>query len=1183
MGVINLYKGLESEKEIYNFNGKIKDNLSLNWEHTKILKGAKEIDPSYEVLEDDVILIQELHGFTAAAIILGVVVLGIGIGATIYAVNQAKKAKKDLDEFLANVGKQKQSRDLSLIPQLADARNEKAEGKNLPIILGRHLFAPYFLSDPYLSPSGEDGVDLYWYGTFLAGQNGLCFEKVRNGTIDLVNLTGDTPQWGRFYFQPPKRIDSIETAAKDPPFYSPDSFIEIVQKGNEDDCNSFSEEVFNEKWVDSLDSRVEIGRLKKDNPKIVDDIYVDDKGAEPVIRATARFPMEAEIEIFLDGLHGWDSEWNVATYAAVGIKLEWSESDSGGWRLIPVTGWHNSEDANVLDSIKANAKEKFNQIKNGITGAYIINRNKTQEMRFVAKVEFPPSVYSKDGKPVFIRATRTTKMHTGGYRDRVYLSAIRTKQYNPKKSSVSQLIAAKNLREGLEDKVCRLGIKFKVNLNTAENLDRFNIIASMTGRTWDGQWSPLKTKTSNPAAVLLEVLTGLIHEHSKYNFSEIDLTSLGKLYDYCQYDPEKRRGGQKVNIEGTETTVNLEANGVLTNGAKKLDVIKNILNVCDSGLYINEFGKLIVYYDDYQETPLALINPQRIVKMSENRSLARKTDGYKVEFVDQDADFTVMTYPLLRPRVQPEAGLTTYSPLKLDYITSYYHAMWYARRMMAKDIHRPGDVKISVGKEGRHYKPGSLIKVQHERFKIGLGSGEIAGLITEGDSITGLRTMEMFDISGDRDYWVEYYVVDENRNHVVLKQIQSVGKYTDLLMFTVPLAKDSYDAPVWGNILSTLYGEKTGTSKVWESKRYLVSNLSENADGYDLTLVQYHDIVYQTTTIDEIPEYSSSILNSPPRVYEVARPPIDGESGQGQPDMISITNVIAPTIALTTPRYRGAFYTPDLQNTGTIGGVKMNRNDWVAYLGTPQGIWREYYCYRWNGEQWVEIPMTESEPYMAALADITRGAPLGVFSQILAGRIMALEMSVNVLQAQHIILQKNEYSRGEGGIIQSYEFDEAEKKGWAIYYDGRAFFKGVEIDATSITVNGMGYLPLHFVYFRLPGQEDPNDVFSGRWENRSQDYAGVFFRVDGGNALRYEDGGIQGHSIAEHEHMIPCSGIGTGSNVGADPTQGDNITGWIKTDDRVAKSYPTLFPNVPVSSETRPINMTIQVFKKVAN
>jgi len=566
---------------------------------------------------------------------------------------------------------------------------------------------------------------------------------------------------------------------------------------------------------------------------------MNDAGDDPVIRETARFPMRAEIEIMFEGLYGWDSEHGKETSATVDIELAWSKTSDGGWTAFTASQW---------------------QYRN-------LTRAKSTQMRFLAEIDFPANVFTKAGDPVFIKATRKTRMYTGNYRDRVYLSAIRTKQYNPNKSDSSQLTAAKNINDGAADKFCRLGIKIKANINTKENLDRFNVIASMTGRTalgcrvngvwtWNGQWSP-KIKTSNSAAVLLELITGLIHEPSKHKDSELGLASFGKLYEFCM--------NRKVEIEGQGLQdFTLECNGVLTSGTRKIDAINSILATCDGGLYVNEFGKIGVYYEDTQTAPIGLLNPQRIISMVDQRSLERKADGYTVEFIDQDSDFIQKTHKILRRNIAVNPGLNTYTPVKLDYTTSYNQAMWHARRLLAKEEHRPGEIKCTVGKEGRYYKPGSLIKLQHERFKIGLGSGEITQLIRDGDKIVGLKLMERFDISKERDYWIEYYVVDVDRNHVVTKQIQSVGQYTDKLMFTVPLDMDSPDVPVFGNILSAMYGEKTETPRVWEAKRYIVTGLSENENGYDLTLAEYAEDIYRTGVVQE---RQSSILSAPPMVF----------------------------------------------------------------------------------------------------------------------------------------------------------------------------------------------------------------------------------------------------------------------------------------------------------------------------
>jgi hypothetical protein len=958
MGIVNVITGLNDHRETYLFNGVIRENLNLNWEYTKIFKGSEELTPDYPVQEDDVIFLQEYPGAGIGILgVLGILSLAAGVGVGVYAAIKANQAQKELNDALERMRKQnkkQQQKKDETIPWLSGGKNEKADGKQAPIILGRHLFTPYFLSDPYLKPSGVDGDKLYWYGAFLCGQSGLCIEKIRNGTTVLVETNDESETKDTYTFMDIGELSEGETGNENE--------IEVIQGG------WFEEDIFNQKWTDSLDSSVEIGRKQKDNAE-PDGIFIEDDGEEPVIRETAPFPMRAEIELFVDGL--CEIKDGKEKSASVELCIAWS-TDKKDWKKIDFEKKAEYSQAfnydkgynfdtiveNQLDYFDVKKKDGIRQIAKQVTGTYngeliksitfvkrygidtihgtidvcyitifkaeggsydygnnlsnrtlpydltfqyldnktgvtniaeapdrtVITGAKSKQMRFIASVDFPKEVFSTEGSPIYIKATRLNRMHINGYKDRIYLNAIRTLQYSPKESTSDGLVAAKNLNPRLADKFCRMGVKIKVNKNTEHALDKFNIVASMTGKVWEGSgWSDKKVKTGNPAAVALEVLTGLIHEKSRYNKNfyddEIDLDSFKKLFVYCEKQSVKIEG-DGVHQGGTHP-LSLEANGVITGAAKKLDVLKSVLATCDAGLYVNEFGRIIAYYDHGEGYPIGLLNPQRIVKMAVSRNLDEKASGYRVEFIDEKSDWSIVVKNILRPRVQKDPG-NTYTNIKFDYTTNYYQAMWLARRMMAKEILRPGETKVIVGKEGRYYKPGSLIKVQHEGFKHGIGSGEIIELIRkENGDITGFRLMERFDISKDRDYYIDYHIVTPAKNHVPqTRQIQSVGEYTNVLMLTTPIPADSNDIPVMGNVLSVIDDIRTPDVTVRESLRYLVSDMSETAQGYELALVPYDEEIYNTTLFDEIPEYRTSIIAANPKVFAYPETrPYDGRNG----------------------------------------------------------------------------------------------------------------------------------------------------------------------------------------------------------------------------------------------------------------------------------------------------------------
>jgi len=1115
MGIVNVRKGLGSEIETYSFNGSIRDNLNLNWEYAEIYMGSEKLDPDYTVKEDDLIIIQEYPegtgtGSTGWDIFLGVITGGIYTGIIAY--NKAKEAEKDLQRALDRLKNQKNQGEQETIPWLAGGRNERALGKQVPIILGRHLFTPYFLSDPYLKPSGTDGEDLFWYGTFICGQTGLVIEQIRNGSTKLLGFSDTQKQTiiDRPFYTP----DNYNSDDP-PPFCDPENRVEIIQDRYFSDMGG--NPIFDQKWVDSLESSVELERKKTNNQTrkqaakvraeaaqeelilalasgdsariaaaraevaaanlelvqatIENSNDILDGGDEPVIRESAKFPMRLEVEIFVDGLCGWDSNNSVETTADIEISLKWGTSNSNiSNSFDDITGWTASANGHKL------------------------SRKTSKQMRFIAYVDLATKgIYNTEsaiklGSPVYVQAVRKTPMRTGGYRDRVYISAIRTKLYSPDRSSPNNLVEAKNLNKKLSDKLCRIGIKLKVNKNTEKALDKFNIVASMTARTWDGvQWSSNKVKTSNPAAVALEVLTGLIHELSEYRIdpdpaiSEIDLKSFGRLYEFCER--------QQVNIEGSTVPVSesgLQANGVIASASRKIDVLKSILTLCEAGLYVNEFGKIIVYYDDYQTTPIALLNPQRIVKMQESRNLNRRAEGYKVDFIDEDADWTQDTKEILRPGEDENNLENTFTPIKFDLTTSYKQAMWKARRLMAKEILRPGETTVSVGKEGRLYSPGSLIKVQHEGFKIGLGSGEIIEVLREGDYITGFRLMERFDISIYRDYFIEYFVVNENDHHVVeplegiygqpspqILKLQSVGEYTDTLMLSTPIPADSFYTPEMFNILSVMYSE-TGTNnteekdgilyyKIYESKRYLVTGLNPTQQGYDLTLVQYDDEIYKTTTIDKIPAYKSSILSKPPGVYDsYGRKPTDSDPGQGLIDPPALAQIVPPIITRITPRYRGAASVADFENTGIIStnhgdDLIMNGGDYVMFNGNATGSnphWRPTYMYQWDAAEgrWYELDESVNwDKYLDGVSDLTAGAPRAVFSTAFIKELFAQTVNADLVRARMRLQVGEDNSHieinGQSNVIKSSNYDPdtpaEERQGFIINGNGEAEFNNV--------------------------------------------------------------------------------------------------------------------------------------------
>jgi len=284
-----------------------------------------------------------------------------------------------------------------------------------------------------------------------------------------------------------------------------------------------------------------------------------------------------------------------------------------------------------------------------------------------------------------------------------------------------------------------------------------------------------------------------------------------------------------------------------------------------------------------------------------------------------------------------------------------------------------------------------------------------------------------------------------------------------------------------------MYGEETETPKVWEAKRYIVTDLSENPNGYDLTLAEYAENIYETGPIKE---RESDIKNVPPLVLdrkllydlietERARDPNTSPQAIGSVARDVFKAKVPAAIAEGTPRFRGSFNVPGLSD-GTIGGVKMNLNDWIWYYGPDTGTganrWLTQYVYQWTSTGWVQRPRPSQNPaygwlYLDAASSIGQGMPLGIFSDVFCQALVAEVAFIANLFAQKMIL------RSPNGSIQSENY-QVGKLGFIIKANGDVefnigIFKG-HIEAASGTFHG-----------RIEGQEGyikGTLCAGGRWD-----------------------------------------------------------------------------------------------------
>lgn len=157
------------------------------------------------------------------------------------------------------------------------------------------------------------------------------------------------------------------------------------------------------------------------------------------------------------------------------------------------------------------------------------------------------------------------------------------------------------------------------------------------------------------------------------------------------------------------------------------------------------------------------------------------------------------------------------------------------------------------------------------------------------------------------------------------------------------------------------------------------------------------------------------------------------------------------------------------------------------------------------------------------------------------------------------------------------------------------------IDNMVVSVNGSGTdgngninvatIPVGFNYVQYPGESAPADIFGGTWENISSQFAGQFFRAEGGNATEFGQSqdcgapnitgsisfGVYNDSAGAAPHN-PIGAFGIGAAELTWLSQGEN-----------QRSAPTYFDfyasrvnRIYQLSEVRPVNSTIRIWTRTA-
>lgn len=871
MGLINVFNSVSNETKEIRANGTLKDILpDYDFNKCIVLKEGHRLDSHYSVNEEDVIFLRVIPGgVTAAIIAVTATVIVAGAALGCALYNKLEQLKEEQAKAQRNAQNLAQS--IEQLPFIKGAKNKTALGNGIQYQFGRVYNTPYNLTDGFFTVSGNLGQNQYYNAVLSLGFNELFIDEVLIGDNTIL-----------------KDIEGISSGVhafdESSLYYDDDNIIEIRQPGEE-----FETDYFKYKVIATNDG----AELKHDF----------EGEAEPLIRQIADNTKILEVGIQFSALRKYNSEaesWEARTAT---VRPYWS--NDGG------ETWHEFYFSGMTDNT--------------------ISANSRNTIRFVARKEFTPEeVFNKK---ITLKVEKVTPKAKTNSNEECYLAYYQSYCYDAALSSETELVSCKTIENEVMGKTCRIALRLKANDNTTNILDELHVMATAKAATWNGtQWTTDKQPSQNPAAVIYEVLTSGAHLPSKMLPNEIDLNSLGALYEHCEDN-------------------NYTCNGIVTNGIKKVDLLTKILNTCNATMYINSDGLYSFAIDKKENLPVALINAESIKNISYSKELKRKPDGLKVTYTNEKNWQIDTFYSMIRGGQRTQDDIIT--ELNLEYITNYEHAYKMAQRYLRSLILQPRIFTVSVGKCGDYYPLYSVVLLQNKEFRQGLKSSTIRKLYYDNENnINALDIADYINFEDGKEYGVIIQAVTQYGQGLHYKKITGEGLTRHIELES---AISEGVAPQLFNVVSIGYLNEDGEFDTITNKMKITEIQPDGANGFTLTLKDYNPAIYE---FGEIPPYYSNITRPPKQAQEIPANSyqeikgVAGEQGQSAFNYMGVFYSAAALPASTNGDFWlcGESFTVTeeigvngdvLSVNGDALGVKHIYEKGFIYYSTASGAWRK--------------------------------------------------------------------------------------------------------------------------------------------------------------------------------------------------------------------------------------------------
>lgn len=409
--------------------------------------------------------------------------------------------------------------------------------------------------------------------------------------------------------------------------------------------------------------------------------------------------------------------------------------------------------------------------------------------------------------------------------DDAYLTGIRTVRYsNPVRRAGVSLLAVR--------------IKATDQLNGVP--DNINLVVQSIVPDWDEVLQEWVTRpANNPASLYRYVLQGAPNAKAVTD----DWLNLPQIEEWAEWCAEN------------EFTYNAE----LASQMSVQDLLKEIAAAGRAAPSAPEL-RWGVIRERENAVPVQMFTPANSWDFSGTLNYPDVPDALRVRFLNEEKGYEADEVIVYNDGFD-DTNAQNYEGIDATGVTNYKQAWRFGRYYLANVILRPETYSFTADMDALKCTRGDVVRVQHDAILVGLGSGWIKSVQTNGaGDITGITLDDVVTMVAGKNYAVR--IRQANGTQVYRNVVRVVGDQTALIFSTALPVTDPDDAPAAGDLFG--FGE-VGT----ETLTAVIKSITYDEDfRAELSCVDYAPAIHSADT-GTIPPHNS-VITIPP---ELQRPP----------------------------------------------------------------------------------------------------------------------------------------------------------------------------------------------------------------------------------------------------------------------------------------------------------------------